>query len=98
MRAEGAFRDSVELLRITWEKYRAVLDDDMIEPLRTATSLAVSLRKAGDQAEAMRLAQDTYNGTNAGTAVESPEAHLRAESRLRLRGRGRARAGTRPGA
>ena len=32
----------------------------MTETLRTAASLAVSLRKAGEQAEAMNLAQDTY--------------------------------------
>ena len=37
-----------------------MLGDDMIDTLRAATSLAVSLRKAGDQAEAMELAQDTY--------------------------------------
>ena len=60
LRAAGAFRESVSLLRDTWEKYRDVLGDDMTETLRTAASLAVSLRKAGEQSEAMNLAQDTY--------------------------------------
>ena len=60
LRAAGAFRESVDLLRDTWEKYREVLGDDMTDTLRTAASLAVSLRKAGEQAEAMNLAQDTY--------------------------------------
>ena len=44
----------------TWDKYREVLGEDMTDTLRTAASLAVSLRKAGEQAEAMNLAQDTY--------------------------------------
>ena len=50
----------MNLLRETWEKYREVLGDDMTDTLRTATSLAVSLRKSGEQSEAMTLAQDTY--------------------------------------
>ena len=73
MRALGAFKDSVELLRVTWEKYRAVFDDDMIEPLRTATSLAVSLRKAGDKDEAMKPgARTPTTGTSAVMAARSP--------------------------
>ena len=39
---------------------RAFEGDDISDTLRTATSLAVSLRKAGKQGEAMNLAQDTY--------------------------------------
>ena len=34
----------------TWNRYRAVLGEDMLDTLRTAKSLAVSLRKAGEQA------------------------------------------------
>ncbi len=61
LRAAGAFRESVNLLRETWEKYREVLGDEMTgHPARAAASLAVSLRKAGEQSEAMTLAQDTY--------------------------------------
>ena len=48
----------------------------MIEPLRTATSLAVSLRKAGDQAEAMKLAQDTYSRYTRRYGSQSPEARI----------------------
>ena len=36
MRAVGAFRESVELLRVTWDKYCAVLGDEVPETLRTA--------------------------------------------------------------
>ena len=60
MRAAGAFRESIDLLRDTLDRYRAVLGPEMLETLRTAVSLAVSLRKAGEQSEAMNLAQDTY--------------------------------------
>ena len=44
MRLEGDFRDSVEVLRGIWEKYRMVLGDDLPATLLAATSLAVSLR------------------------------------------------------
>ena len=37
-----------------------VLGDDMLDTLRSAASLAVSLRKAGEQSEARSLAHDTY--------------------------------------
>ena len=76
MRAAGAFRESVELLRVTWEGYRAVLGDDMIDTLRAATSLAVSLRKAGEQSEAMNLAQDTYERYKRRYGSDSPDARL----------------------
>ena len=68
--------NSVELLRDTWERYRAVLGDDMIDTLRAATGLAVSLRKAGDQAEAMELAQDTYEPYSRRYGSESPEGAI----------------------
>ena len=74
MRAAGAFRESIDLLRDTWERYRAVLGDDMLETLRTAVSLAVSLRKAGEQAEAMNLAQDTYERYLRRYGTASPDA------------------------
>ena len=87
LRAAGVFRDSVELLRDTWEKYRAVLGDDMIDTLRAATSLAVSLRKAGEQSEAMNLAQDTYERYRRRYGSDSPDARsVRYQSGLRLRG------------
>ena len=73
MRAVGAFRDSVDLLREIWEQYRAVLGDDMPDTLRAATSLAVSLRKAGEQAEAMNLARDTYDRYERRYGSDSPE-------------------------
>ena len=74
LRAAGAFRESVNLLRETWEKYRDVLGDDMTETLLAATSLAVSLRKAGEQAEAMTLAQDTYERYKRRYGSESPDS------------------------
>ena len=74
LRAAGAFRESVDLLRDTWEKYREVLGDDMLDTLRTAASLAVSLRKAGEQAEAMNLAQDTYERYKRRYGSDAPDA------------------------
>ena len=60
MRETGAFRHSVDLLRETWQTYRTVLGDDIVDTLRAAASLAASLRKAGEVPEAMNLSQDTY--------------------------------------
>ena len=74
LRAAGAFRESVNLLRETWEKYRDVLGDDMTETLLTATSLAVSLRKAGEQSEAMTLAQDTYERYKRRYGADAPDS------------------------
>ena len=69
LRAAGAFRDSVNLLRDTWQKYREVLGDDMTDTLRAAASLAVSLRKAGEQSEAMTLPRTPMSVTSAATAA-----------------------------
>ena len=80
MRAEGAFRDSVDLLRDTLAKYQAVLGDDMPDTLRAAISLAVSLRKAGEQAEAMNLARDTYDRYERRYGLSSPETRACARS------------------
>ena len=46
----------------------------MLETLRTATSLAVSLRKAGEQTEAMNLAQDTYERYKRRYGSDTPDA------------------------
>ena len=46
----------------------------MIDTLRTAASLAVSLRKAGEQAEAMNLAQDTYERYKRRYGSDAPDA------------------------
>ena len=87
MREAGAFRDSVDLLRSTLDRYRAVLGDDMLETLRTATSLAVSLRKAGEQAEAMRPGPGHLRALPAAVRRQhARRAGLRAEPGLRLCG------------
>ena len=44
------------------------------ETLLAAASLAVSLRKAGEQAEAMALAQDTYRRYRNRLAPDGPDA------------------------
>ena len=69
LRAAGAFRESVDLLRETWEKYREVLGDDMTDTLRTAASLAVSLRKAGEQTEALTWPRTPTSGTSGATVA-----------------------------
>ena len=48
----------------------------MIDTLRAAIGLAVSLRKAGEQAEAMNLAQDTYERYERRYGSDSPDARL----------------------
>ena len=74
MREEGDFRESVELLRTTYEKYReAVPGEDLMDSLRTAKSLAVSLRKAGLQSQAIDLTQETYDRYLRNYPRESPD-------------------------
>ena len=64
----------MDLLRATREKYRNALGDDMTDTLLTAASLAVSLRKAGEQAEALHLGQDTYDRYERRYGSSAPDA------------------------
>jgi hypothetical protein len=63
-----------------------VLGDELLDTLRTAKSLAISLRKAGAQHEAMDLTQQTYDRYLKRYGPTSPEALCCAQPRLRLRG------------
>ena len=72
IREAGAYQESADLLRRTWNTCRK-LGDDMIETLRSAQSLAVSLRKAGQQEEAMSLTLDTYHRYKRRYGPESPD-------------------------
>ena len=53
-----------------------MLGDDLLDTLLAATSLGVSLRKAGEQSEAMNLALDTYERYERRYGPGSPETQL----------------------
>ncbi|MFD0329263.1 FxSxx-COOH system tetratricopeptide repeat protein [Streptacidiphilus monticola] len=60
LRALGDYRGSVNLLNEFREEYTAIPVPDL-PSLRYTKSLAVALRKAGQQSEARRLTTETYN-------------------------------------
>jgi hypothetical protein len=62
------------MLRRTYDRYREVLGDEQIATLRTAKSLAISLRKSGAYAEAMTLTEETYKRYLLRHGKDSPDA------------------------
>jgi cellulose biosynthesis protein BcsQ/tetratricopeptide (TPR) repeat protein len=73
LRDAGDYAGSVEILRDTYERYRAV-GEDLVDTLRTAKSLAVSLRKLGEMDEAYELTTATRDRYARKYAPNHPEA------------------------
>jgi tetratricopeptide (TPR) repeat protein len=73
LREAGDYTGSVELLRDIYERYRAV-GEDLVDTLRTAKSLAVSLRKLGSIDEAYELTVATHERYVRKYAATHPEA------------------------
>lgn len=73
LRDVGDYAGSVELLRDIYARYRAV-GEDLVDTLRTAKSLAVSLRKMGRLDEAYELTTQTCNRYARKYAANHPEA------------------------
>jgi MinD-like ATPase involved in chromosome partitioning or flagellar assembly len=73
LRDAGDYAGSVELLRDIYPRYRAV-GEDLVDTLRTAKSLAVSLRKLGNLDEAFALTSETCDRYANKYAANHPEA------------------------
>jgi tetratricopeptide (TPR) repeat protein len=73
LRDAGDYAGSVELLRDIFARYRAV-GEDLVDTLRTAKSLAVSLRKLGSIDEAYELTLETHERYVRKYAANHPEA------------------------
>jgi tetratricopeptide (TPR) repeat protein len=73
LRDVGDYPGSVELLRDIYARYRAV-GEDLVDTLRTAKSLAVSLRKMGSSDEAYELTKETCERYARKYAANHPEA------------------------
>jgi len=73
LRDVGDYAGSVELLRDIYARYRAV-GEDLVDTLRTAKSLAVSLRKMGSLDEAYALTSETHERYARKYAANHPEA------------------------
>lgn len=61
LRELGDYKSSVEILREVREGFKKVLNPNVPEVLRVDKSLAVSLRKGGHTAEALRISQETWD-------------------------------------
>jgi hypothetical protein len=72
-RDAGDYARSVELLRDIYARYRAV-GEDLVDTLRTAKSLAVSLRKLGSVDEAYELTLETQDRYARKYSPNHPEA------------------------
>ena len=73
LRDAGDYAGSVELLRDIYARYRAV-GEDLVDTLRTAKSLAVSLRKMGSIDEAYEITLETHERYGRKYAVNHPDA------------------------
>jgi tetratricopeptide (TPR) repeat protein len=73
LRDAGDYAGSVELLRDIYSRYR-VVGEDLVDTLRTAKSLAVSLRKLGRLNEAYELTKETCDRYERKYAANHPEA------------------------
>ncbi|MFD7706178.1 FxSxx-COOH system tetratricopeptide repeat protein [Streptomyces sp. NPDC059786] len=60
LRELGDFKGSAEILREVRRSFEQVLNPDVPEVLRADKSLAVSLRKAGHTAEALRITEEAW--------------------------------------
>ena len=74
MRELGEYTDSIELLSTTHEHYHAILGEDFVDTLRTAKSLAVSLRKMGRVNEAYELTRQTSERYATAYGSRQPDA------------------------
>ncbi|QNE78594.1 tetratricopeptide repeat protein [Streptomyces finlayi] len=75
LRETGEYEASVQVLREVIAAFeRSVLNADVPEALRTAKSLAVSLRKAGHPHEAKRLTEETYGRYRGRYGAKVPDA------------------------
>ncbi|MDX3617826.1 FxSxx-COOH system tetratricopeptide repeat protein [Streptomyces europaeiscabiei] len=60
LRELGDYKNSVDILREVREGFKQVMNPNVPEVLRVDKSLAVSLRKDGQVAEALRITQETW--------------------------------------